>query len=744
MARIAERTTIYEAAERWKERCLLRDGSIFGAASLWTSEHISGLIRHFVENPDEGNQSFEEKLKKQLEVVSQEATQLAAEMLWVMMLFPSNITKARKVELVRTVWGWSGHPLADPDGELDALSTGIGSGGMGYNSHRPFELHLLIRFAEAWKALEPTESATLSTDPWAFAAWFDQLPDASSRQIRHMLLYLLFPDEFERISSKSSKQQLERAFSNELEGVELDLAERGQSLLARDRRLFRIRRILESKHPGAALDYYSTPELAARWRPVAANQTAATDDGSEGDNSEQNSTHPPDQRAWVIGAGEGAVRWPAFLELGHVAIGWDELGDLSLFETRAAFHAAMKNTYVSEQDPFNDSLACYQFCREISVGDEVYAKQGHGRILGHGIVEGAYEYDESRPDYRNIRRVKWIHRGNWILPETIQVPVKTLTEVTGYDAFLAYMGEQLGDAPPVKDAPAPYTVDDVMRDSFISRDSVEAILGSLKRRKNLILQGPPGVGKSFLARRIAYALIGVKALDRVQTVQFHQSYAYEDFIQGWRPSGDGGFGLRNGVFFEFCRRAQSYPDEPHVFIIDEVNRGNLSKVFGELLMLIEADKRGKDFAIPLTYSESSTDTFYVPDNLYIIGLMNTADRSLAMVDYALRRRFAFRTLRPEFDSPAFERSLLEHGVDEPMIEQIIERIGKVNAEIEGDHKNLGPGFAIGHSYFCPDGQVSDAKKWYRAVIHDEIEPLLTEYWFDDVKRVEHCLAILEA
>jgi 5-methylcytosine-specific restriction enzyme B len=285
-------------------------------------------------------------------------------------------------------------------------------------------------------------------------------------------------------------------------------------------------------------------------------------------------------------------------------------------------------------------------------------------------------------------------------------------------------------------------MEDILRVAFLSRDAVEQILASLRRRKNLIIQGSPGVGKSFLSRRLAYVLVGAESPENVQLVQFHQSYAYEDFIQGWRPNGSGGFTLRNGVFHEFCRRAQSRPSEPHVFVIDEINRGNLSKVFGELLLLIEADKRGPDFAIPLTYAESASDTFYVPDNVFIIGLMNTADRSLAMVDYALRRRFAFVTLKPAFESPDFRRTLLERRVDPVIIDRIVERVSEVNERIASDHKNLGPGFAIGHSYFCPVNEVTDSQSWYADVVRDEIAPLLDEYWFDDSTTVTECLKIL--
>jgi 5-methylcytosine-specific restriction endonuclease McrBC GTP-binding regulatory subunit McrB len=208
-------------------------------------------------------------------------------------------------------------------------------------------------------------------------------------------------------------------------------------------------------------------------------------------------------------------------------------------------------------------------------------------------------------------------------------------------------------------------------------------------------------------------------------VQFHQSYAYEDFVQGWRPKRDGGFELRNGVFYDFCRSAKD--GRPRVFIIDEINRGNLSKILGEMMLLIEHDKRGADFAVRLTYSDES---FFVPDNVHVIGLMNTADRSLAMVDYALRRRFVFFNLEPRFQSPAFAELLRIRGAEDSLIRRIVDRMGALNAQIADDTRNLGPGFCLGHSFFCPtESDVLD-DSWYATVVRNEIAPLLREYWFD--------------
>ncbi|GAA4502807.1 hypothetical protein GCM10023172_26670 [Hymenobacter ginsengisoli] len=295
------------------------------------------------------------------------------------------------------------------------------------------------------------------------------------------------------------------------------------------------------------------------------------------------------------------------------------------------------------------------------------------------------------------------------------------TSLQSSAALAAEPGAAYASSPPA------YTKHDALAEAFITDNELEAALAGLRRRRALLLQGPPGTGKTYLARRLAWLLLGARDESRIELVQFHPSYGYEDFMLGFRPGAKGQFQLVAGVLPLLAQRAAQDPEKPYFLLVDELNRGNVARIFGELLLLLEPDKRGPAHALRLPYAPPGAPRFFVPDNLYIIGTLNLADRSLAPLDYALRRRFAFVGMTPQFGAPL--RALLKASqVPKPLIDLLLERMNALNAVIAADPE-LGPDFEIGHSYFCaPPAQPAEASAWLRLVFEQEIGPLLADYW----------------
>ena len=422
--------------------------------------------------------------------------------------------------------------------------------------------------------------------------------------------------------------------------------------------------------------------------------------------------------------------WDEFYARGIMGLAWGEVGDLSSYATKQGLKQQMLQTYPENGTQKNDIHALWQFANEMKPGDVVFVKKGTTEIIGRGIVTGDYVYDADGGHYPNIREVRWTHTGQWPLDE--RLPMKTLTDIT-YNQELVKRIEtsflDSDDSVDIEESTAvfpEYSAEEFLKSVYMDRDRYDAIVGLLKTKKNIILQGAPGVGKTFVAKRRAYSMMGVKDVSRVKLVQFHQSYSYEDFIEGYRPSG-AGFELVKGAFYSFCKKAAEDEENDYFFIIDEINRGNLSKIFGELFMLIENDKRGNE--LQLLYSR---ELFCVPANVHIIGMMNTADRSLAMLDYALRRRFAFVELRPAFDSDGF--CAYRAGLGHTLFEALVREVESLNRAIIKD-ESLGEGFCIGHSYFCNMDADTCTDAALASIVEYELIPMLKEYWFDEPGKI---------
>ena len=715
MARFKDAQTILAAAETWKQRCLIGGQSLFTEEPWWTRGSFEELRRLYVERPIETSESFQVKLKRQLDPGPKELSCLWAEMEWVFRLIaePSSMRPESKRKRIREIWSWSGEDL--PQGHQLLAGSVLGAGVSGFHPSLWDDYCFFVVAMLDWFSLDGDRREFLSQHPWEFASWLDSTEFAKSSIFRHAILFLIFPDDFESIVSGRRKKKTASRLGQygTKDGVPTDKA------------LLEVRRRLEAESGGQEVRFDQSPYSEFL-------------DNEEAEPWFRNRFG--EKNCWQMNLNvDGETMWPGVAEDGVASIGWDQFGDLCRSKDE------IRKKLISEghgRDPTHRTLFLWQFANEIEVGDIVVATRKGKWLVGWGRVTGDYQYDPEGGPFRvHTRAVDW-HVCDVKVQAFGAAATKRLTSYNIYFWWIRSSFWLMRDR--AKPLPVPYGPDQAHEDLFIPRPDFDRILASIESGKNLILQGPPGTGKTFMARRIAWCLIGRKENSPIEMVQFHQSYAYEDFVQGYRPTSNGGFELKDGVFHRFCERARDNPDTHHVFIIDEINRGNLSRIFGELLMLIEPDKRSRDYAVALTYSDRR---FHVPANVFILGMMNTADRSLALVDYALRRRFAFETLEPAYEEDesraAFERLLSARGADSELVTRISARMRKLNQEIRKDSE-LGTGFQIGHSYFVPGDGEEPSEDWYKHVVDTQIAPLLREYWFDSAQDVENKVADLKA
>lgn len=709
---------------------MLGDGRsvIEPAMTIWTAESSEELRARIGDNPLVGTgQGQWDKLDQQLQGAPQEVVLLAAELVFLREHALRSARPETRRAHVERVLAHLEPParIAEPMATWLARPAGTAGfePGAWYNGAMWRHFIWAATFVRHWSSLTEAEREAARSDPWelqrVMLASGDDRPD-----IRNALQFLARPDVFEPISSAMMKAKIRDGLSERIGGAT------GNTPGSIDRDLFAIRASLARDFQGPF--HFWTPGIAELW------DTSLTQpDSVVGESDEL--AEPRPRHYWLYSPGSQASEWDEFSSNDIMAIGWDELDDLSTYPSREAIRRAL-DVEGNGGSMKNAVLAVWEFQNEIAVGDIVYAKRGRREIVGRGEITSDARFEPGRTSFRHVRSVRWTHKGTWEHPGA--AAVKTLTDITTYRDYVEKLeelvtGEEEPDLPPTPTALPAYDKTAFLKEVYLPEERYERLRSLLVRKKNVILAGPPGVGKTFAAKRLAYSIMGAKDPSRVQTIQFHQSYSYEDFMMGYRPTETGGFTLTEGPFYRFCEEARADDtDRPYFFIIDEINRGNISKIFGELLMLIEADKRGYD--LRLLYKN---ETFSIPANVHIIGMMNTADRSLAVLDYALRRRFGFFEMPPGFDSAGFTR--WQQDVDSLTLDRLVDAVVELNQAI-ADDPALGRGFVIGHSFLSntPGLETNDA--WLYSVVEDELIPLLDEYWFDEPTKAREWAGKLRA
>lgn len=700
---------------------MLGDGRsvIDPTTTIWTAQAAEDLRARIGDNPIIGtDQGQWEKLDHQLQDAPREVVLLAAELVF-LREHPllSSKPETRRAHVDR-VLAHLDPPMTIPEPMSTWLARPQGTAGLEpgtwYNGALWRHVIWASTFVRHWTGLTLAEREKARTDPWELQRVMLTSGDDRS-DMRNVLQFLAWPDVFEPISSASMKKKIRDGLADRVGGAN------SKDPAAMDRDLLAIRAALAREVEGPF--HFWSPGVNELW-----------DNSPSEPESHDGPPHlaePRPRHYWLYSPGPQASEWDQFSSNGIMAIGWDELEDLATYPSREAIRQALDPEGIGGSMK-NDVLAIWQFQNNMAVGDIVFAKRGRREIVGRGEVTSDVRHDPARASYHHVRSVTWTHRGSWEHPG--DAATKTLTDITTYRDYVEKLETLVtgDDEPPLSETPTPppaYDKAAFLKEVYLSEERYERLRALLARKKNVILAGPPGVGKTYAAKRLAYSVMGAKDPARLQMIQFHQSYSYEDFMMGYRPTESGGFTLAEGPFYRFCEAARADDDDrPYFFIIDEVNRGNISKIFGELLMLIEADKRGHD--LRLLYKN---ETFSVPANVHIIGMMNTADRSLAVLDYALRRRFGFFEMPPGFDSAGFGRWQQEAG--SPTLDHLVEAVVELNAAIAEDPA-LGQGFAIGHSFLSrPTGSDAD-DAWLYSVVEDELIPLLDEYWFDEPTKAE--------
>ena len=658
---------VYDAASKWVDCALRADDSLFTPGeAIWSSRWLRELRERFVGRPDEGEGDFYQKLRRQLAGSPPEVYQLMGEVLYVhfLIVWRGGMSGENKKNRIEEILGWRAPVSTIPNDLVAGLTPGIANLGAGVARWRPYYVASVIEFVERWKKQEPDEPDHLLDDPWAFKGFLTGLPFNQAGAQREALLHLVHPDTFEGIVSVDDKNNIAATFSDYVTEPTVDV----------DCKLVHIRQDLEAEHR-RDIDFYDD-DIRTEW----------------------------EIDYWVVQAADDIrdlVEPDRFIGIGFVGTA---LGDLSDF-SRAELRSRVGNVYPNSSTQATSQL--WQFINEVKQGDYVLVPLVGQAFFHVGKVTGEYTYNPSLPKPHR-RSVQWI-----------------LTNVSK-----DLLDSRLGRRTVHKADRHRETIDRLVRGRNRSPSGLSALSGELffpvefleeveallDDKKQVIFQGPPGTGKTYVAQKLAKHLAGSE--ERVTLVQLHPSYAYEDFVQGFRPTlkdGQAGFELRDGPLMRAAERARRQTNEKHFLVIDEINRGNLAKVLGELYFLLEY----RDREMNLQYSDAP---FSLPDNLYVIGTMNTADRSIALVDLALRRRFYFVEFHPDREpvKGVLRRWLQDKAPGMGWVADVVERVNQ--------HMSEDRHAAIGPSYFMKDDL---DKAWVERIWEHSVLPYIEERRFGE-------------
>ena len=807
-----ETTSKFNAAQQWRQTCLIEGGSIFSDNGLWTLENLKGLDQYFVNNLDYREGDFFEKLEAQIEPTESAVKQLAAEMMWLMLLCPSNIRPVKKRESVNRIWAWSGEELQASEAFYsDDVLSGIGSAGTSFNTNRWRELVYFIQFGLAFFQLSRAEREDLLASGWSLAEWLGSIPENNSRQLRHMLLFLLYPDDFDRIFGGTDRRKVVRAFTGKSKAEIKKL-----SALQLDQELAVIRRKQEEDYGTDQLDFY-VPPLKEQWRDTEHKHclfawnpgdwswpdvNEVISDTCQGKSvivrwSCANSAIKPGDKAWLVRLGtppKGIMATGNVVSEPYDDVHWDE----------EKAKAGQQQRYVDIElslvlDVFKDPFITLDDLAGINIDKQSWSPQNSGieiKKRSAGLLEKLWgqittnqikepklvakqmiiepintilygppgtgkTYELNRLVEKYVTLANTVSREQWLAQELQSVRWFDVVFMALYalggkakvadieqHEFVQQKAKAIGRTKHIKQqiwaslqththetsetvryatCQAPFVFDKDADSSWnLVSDWQEACEDQIQQA-DALKSGPPSKQKQ----------------QRYEFVTFHQAYSYEDFVEGMRPvqdedSGELIYRVMPGVFRRICQKAKNDSANRYALFIDEINRGNIAKIFGELITLIEKDKRaeydaqgelsnlGQGMALTLPYSG---DAFSVPKNLDIYGTMNTADRSIALLDTALRRRFTFKELMPNSSIITGSRGdgYIEDG--EGGVINLRDMLDAMNRRIRF---LLNRDLMLGHAYLCKVKDFSSLK----GVILNQFIPLLQEYFYNDWHRIQ--------